>query len=71
VITCVDSGGTLEIVSDGVNGFVVSPSPQRLAEAMDTLYRDRERAREMGLAGRRRIDELGIHWDRVVERLLA
>ena len=71
VITCADSGGTLEIISDGVNGFVVSPSPQRLAEAMDTLYRDRERAREMGMAGRRRIDELGIHWDRVVERLLA
>ena len=71
VITTTDAGGTLEIIEDGVNGFVTLPSPQAIAEAMDTLYRDRERAQELGLAGRRRLDELGIGWDHVVEKLLT
>jgi len=70
VITTNDAGGPLEIVEDAVNGFVTAPSPQAIAKAMDTLYNERERAREMGIAGRRRIDELGITWDHVVEQLL-
>jgi glycosyltransferase involved in cell wall biosynthesis len=70
VITTVDAGGTLELVQSGRNGFVTQPSPESLARAMDTLYRDRERARQLGVAGKRRLDELGIGWDRVVEKLL-
>ena len=27
VITCCDSGGTLEIIEDGVNGLIVAPEP--------------------------------------------
>jgi glycosyltransferase involved in cell wall biosynthesis len=70
VITTVDAGGTLEIVQSGKNGFIAQPSPEAIARMMDTLYRDRERARQMGLAGKRRLDELGIGWDHIVEKLI-
>jgi glycosyltransferase involved in cell wall biosynthesis len=71
VITCSDSGGTLEIVEDGVTGLVAEPTPESLAAAVDRLAGDRAAAAAMGRAGRERIDELGISWDTVVEALLA
>ena len=46
-------GGNGEIVSDGVNGLLVPASdPGALANAIDTLLGDPERAAEMGRAGR-------------------
>jgi len=69
VITAADSGGTLEFVSDGTNGFVVEPQPEALADAINRLAADRRRAAAMGEAG----FELarGITWDGVVERLVG
>lgn len=69
VITCTDSGGPLEFVEDGATGFVVPPTPQAIADAVDRLWDDRERAREMGRLGRARYLESGISWGSVVERL--
>ncbi len=71
VITTGDSGGTLELIRDGDNGFVTEPSAKDLAAALDRLYRDRTMARRMGEAGQARIAELGVSWDRVLTRLLA
>ncbi len=71
VITCADSGGPLEFVVNGETGLVVQPSPEALAEAMDSLWRDRSRAAQMGSAARERYAGLGISWDRAIERLLA
>jgi glycosyltransferase involved in cell wall biosynthesis len=71
VISTSDGGGTTELLVDGLNGFIVDPSPQAIAERMDWLYLNRDRARNMGRAGLGRIADLGITWDRVVERLLA
>lgn len=71
VITTNDAGGTLELVRDGENGFVTEPSAKSMAAVLDRLYRDRALARRMGEAGMARIEELGISWDRVLERLLA
>lgn len=70
VITCTDSGGALEIVEDGVNGYVVPPEPRAIAAAMDRLMADRNRAIKMGRAGRETIAALGISWERVVEAFL-
>ncbi|SRR5581483_5608531 len=69
VITCCDSSGPLEFVSDRENGFVVEPSPQSLAAALDELWRNRERSRAMGIAGRSRYDGLGISWANVIAAL--
>lgn len=67
VVTCTDSGGTLEFVEDGVTGFVVEPTPEAIGDAVNRLFASRERAREMGAAGRPKVD--GISWDRVIDAL--
>jgi glycosyltransferase involved in cell wall biosynthesis len=69
VITCADSGGTLEIVEDGVTGLVAEPTPAAIGDALDRLYTDRRLARAMGSAGFERMVELGISWDNIVGSL--
>ncbi|MEZ5399831.1 MAG: glycosyltransferase family 4 protein [Bryobacteraceae bacterium] len=71
VLTTGDSGGTLELIEDGRNGFVTPPDPEQIGEVMDRLYLDRPLAERMGKAGVERMRELGIDWDRTVERLLG
>ena len=69
VITCRDSGGVLEFVTDGVNGRVTEEDPAALAEALEAVAADRAAAAAMGDAGRQLA--LGITWDGVIERLLG
>jgi glycosyltransferase involved in cell wall biosynthesis len=71
LLTTTDAGGVLELVRDGVNGFVTEPWPQALAEAMDRLYLDRALARRMGREAQARIGELNIAWPHVLSRVLA
>lgn len=48
-----------ELVGDGVTGTIVSThDPGRWAEAIINLLRDRERARQMGIAGAARVTEI-------------
>jgi glycosyltransferase involved in cell wall biosynthesis len=69
VVTCRDSGGTLEFVEDGVNGFVCAPDPGEMARAINALAADRRRAASLGEAGRARA--LTITWDGVIERFVG
>jgi glycosyltransferase involved in cell wall biosynthesis len=71
VITCSDSGGPLELVEDGVSGWVADPDPRSVADAIDRLASDRARAARMGVSGRERVRALGINWDHVIEELTA
>ena len=71
VITCTDSGGPLEFVMHHQTGIVAEPTPEALAAAMDSLWDDRERARQWGDAARQRYDDLHIDWENVLEKLLA
>jgi len=71
VITCTDSGGPLEFVVDGVTGRVVLPEPAAVADAIDAMWSDRGRARQMGVAGIERYRRLDITWDHVVQRLVG
>jgi glycosyltransferase involved in cell wall biosynthesis len=71
VITCSDSGGTLEIIEDGENGFIVAPEPAALAVAIDRLRSDPAAAATMGERGRETLRVKDINWDRVVTSLLA
>jgi glycosyltransferase involved in cell wall biosynthesis len=70
VVTCSDSGGTLELVRDGVNGAVVEPSADALARAFDELMEDKAQAERLGEAAFSSLAELEISWDTVVEQLL-
>jgi glycosyltransferase involved in cell wall biosynthesis len=67
VITARDSGGTLEFVVDGVNGFVCEPTPAALAAAVDRLGADAALAASLGERGH--AVAAHITWDNVVERL--
>jgi len=68
VITTTDSGGPLEFVVDGENGFVSAPQPEAIAAALGRLA-DHGLAQRLGSAGRRRAQ--AITWDGVVEQLLG
>jgi glycosyltransferase involved in cell wall biosynthesis len=69
LITCSDSGGPLEFVTDAVNGLVCDPSEEAIAGAINAVHSDRVRAASMGDAGydvARRVT-----WDGVIEKLLG
>ena len=68
VITCQDSGGTLEFVFDGVSGFVTAPDPHQISERIDQLYSDRALCQKMGEEGYQRVK--GITWDKTLSQLL-
>lgn len=69
VVTADDSGGTLEFVRDAVNGFVVAPNPEAIADAIRRIDRDRSLAAALGCEGRGMATT--ISWDAVIERLLS
>ena len=71
IITTTDSGGVLELVQEGKNGFICEPTPEALAVAMDKLYADKAMAREMGRNALDRLSEINISWSHVLKRLLA
>jgi len=61
-------GGIVEVVDDGVTGVLVPPGrPDELAAALRRVMADPDRAREMGRAGRRRVEER-FSWASVAER---
>lgn len=68
VVTCADSGGPLEFVHDGVEGFVAAPTPEAVAHALAAVAGDEPLACRMGDAGWRAVSNLT--WPRVVERLV-
>ena len=48
VVTCSDSGGPAELVSDGVEGFVCEPTPESVAIRLRQLLDDAPMAERMG-----------------------
>ena len=59
-------GGVLELVEDGVTGFLVPPKdPKALAEALRKLIENPELRRRMGEAGRKKAHE-GFTLDRML-----
>jgi starch synthase len=61
-------GGIREVVEDGTTGLLVPPArPDELAAALRRVIEDPARARAMGRAGRRRVEER-FSWASVAER---
>lgn len=70
VITCFDSGGPLEFAVNNETGFVVEPDPVQVAEKIDWLYQNRQKAVKLGEQGRALYLAGNISWDNVVKTLL-
>jgi glycosyltransferase involved in cell wall biosynthesis len=69
VITATDSGGTLEFVRDGENGFVCAPDARAIGSAIARLAGDRHLARRLGYHGCALA--AAVTWDGVVEQLVG
>lgn len=69
VITHIDSGGPLEFVKHGINGFVVNADPMAVAESIDFLYHHKQMAKKMGVNGLDMVKGLHLNWDSVIEKL--
>ena len=68
VITTTDAGGPLEFVIDGVNGAIVAPAPESVADAINGYVANRGRAAAHGDAGYARASL--VTWDGVIEKLV-
>jgi glycosyltransferase involved in cell wall biosynthesis len=71
VITHTDSGGPLEFVRHGENGYVLEPDAKAIAQVLDKLYNDRKLAQALGKAGNNLLKCMEINWDNVIKRLLS
>ena len=69
VITCTDSGGPAELVSDNVNGKVCPPRPESLAVALREVMESPAAAKQLGQAGLEQVSQMT--WSRAVRRLLT
>ncbi|XP_034084069.1 alpha-1,3/1,6-mannosyltransferase ALG2 [Gymnodraco acuticeps] len=56
-VIAVNSGGPLESVADGETGFLCEPLAEAFSKAMEKLVRGLQLRRDMGHAGRRRVQE--------------
>jgi glycosyltransferase involved in cell wall biosynthesis len=70
VITTTDSGGPLEFVEDGKNGFISQPDPKELAKYLDLLFMEKQKSKTMGENGYNKIKAMKISWNTVVDSLI-
>ena len=57
-VVATDAGGSSELVSDGMNGYLVPPADSRaMAEAIESLLRNPEDAVEMGRMGKSMVQD--------------
>jgi glycosyltransferase involved in cell wall biosynthesis len=66
VIACVDGGGYVELIDDGVDGFLVKATGPAIAAAIDRL-KDQSLARTMGARGREKAK--AYTWPRAIEQV--
>jgi glycosyltransferase involved in cell wall biosynthesis len=71
VIASRDGGGATEFIEHGGEGLISDPDPRALAQCLDELYADRERARRMGERGREKLIAMNLSWRNVVEKIIS
>lgn len=69
IITCDDSGGPLEFITNEETGIVTASEPLALARGMDHLWENRRLASHLGKNARQRYEALDITWTNVVNKL--
>ncbi len=67
VVTCVDSGGVLEFVSNDVNGYICLPEANELGCNINKLFVNRKLCCEFGNIGFETVKD--ITWDNVIDKL--
>ena len=68
VLTFKDSGGPTELISNGINGFVIEPEPEALAEKIEILFSNKKKASELGEAGFETAK--AFTWEKTISRLI-
>ena len=69
VLTCSDSGEPTFFVRNGINGFVCPPDPKAIAARLDFFYNNKNRSMEMGMNGKRSVENLT--WGNISKTLLG
>lgn len=75
VVGCVDCSGTNEMVTDGINGLLTDPSPEKFASALEILARNYELRRTLGERARNDIgrcspDNIWPLWDNLISQIV-
>ena len=71
VVTVTDSGGVLDLVIDGVTGWVCAPDPEALATALAEASDGEQICIARGAAGYDALRRLNLNWSATIDRLLA
>jgi len=71
VVVARDGGGATEFVGHESEGLITDPEPRAIAECLDRLFTDRERARRMGERGREKLLAMKLSWPNVVEKIIS
>lgn len=71
LISTTDSGGVLGLVKDGETGWVTDPAPEALALALNGVFADAQRTRDLGMAARTLWTSMNITWPATIEALLS
>jgi glycosyltransferase involved in cell wall biosynthesis len=71
VLTLNDSAGPLEFVKDQINGFVLPPEPDAIAQKIDLLFENRRLAEAIGVRAYELLAEMDLTWNKVVRKLLS
>lgn len=69
VVATSDSGGPLEFVEHEVNGIVVEPRPEELAQALERLVANDALCRKLGAEGRETVRP--VVWESAISELFA
>lgn len=69
VITCHDSGGVLEFVTDDENGFITNTAAEEIGYSIDKLFANKQKSIAMGKNGYEVVKD--ISWDNVINKLTA
>lgn len=70
VIVASDGGGATEFIEHEREGLIAQPEPRAVAECIDQLYADRNRAQAMGTRAQEKFRSLNLSWKHVVEKLI-
>ena len=70
VVVASDGGGATEFIEHEREGLIVEPDARAIAEALDSLYADRSRARAMGTRGQEKLESMKLSWQHVVESII-